>query len=80
MSRAWSLKLHVQAGAVFLTSKTNDGGGLMVPSGFGNRPESTPVAILTQGLSKVDCVRLWFFAMKLKWTLSPTAATMVDGV
>lgn len=40
----------------------------------------SPAAILTQGLSKVDWVRVWFFAMKTKLTLSPTAATMESGV
>ena len=56
-------------------------GGGDFPSGFGMKPVSNPGGsfALTQGLGKVDWVRVWFFARKLKVIMSPTAAATVGG-
>lgn len=32
-----------------------------------------------QGLSKVDCVTVWFAGANWNWTISPTAATTLFG-
>lgn len=36
------------------------GGGTMVLLGLAMKPESMPSASFTQGVSKVDCVTVWF--------------------
>lgn len=47
---------------------------------FGMNPESKPSASFLQGLSKVDCVTVWFCEWKTKTTESPTGAEMESGV
>jgi hypothetical protein len=51
-----------------------------LPSGLGMKPESIPPSIFSHGLANVDCVTVWFFCMKTKETMSPTAAVMDSGV
>jgi len=46
---------------------------------LGMKLESIAPAIFTQGKAKADCVRVWFWDMKEKVTMSPTAALMVHG-
>lgn len=55
------------------------GGGTMVLLGLGMKPESMPLASFTQGVSKVDCVTVWFWDWKTKTTESPMAALRVSG-
>ena len=57
-------------------------GGGDFPSGLGIKPVSSPGGSLAfmHGFGKVDCVREWFLARKLKVIMSPTAALMVGGV
>lgn len=56
------------------------GGGLTVLLAFGWKPESIPPGIASQGLSKVDCVAVWFADMKVKITMSPFLALTSAGV
>lgn len=56
------------------------GGGLTVLFGFAWKPESMPPAMATQGEVKADWVTVWFVLMKVKTTMSPTAALICEGV
>jgi hypothetical protein len=42
-------------------------------------PESIPSASFTQGSAKADSVTVWFCDMKVKTTISPTAAEIDSG-
>jgi hypothetical protein len=43
-------------------------------------PESIPPASASHGVVKADCVAVWLADMKVKITISPTAAEMEFGV
>ena len=50
----------------------------------GIKPEKTPVTLECReigwhGLSKLDCVTVWFLGMNWNCTMSPLAATMLLG-
>ena len=59
-------------------------GGLPVPL-LGMKPESMGggmpgiAGILEHGLGNVDCVTVWFFDMKLNWTMSYLLACTLSG-
>jgi hypothetical protein len=44
------------------------------------KPESMPPARASQGVANADWVAVWFLLMKVKTTMSPTAAWSVAGV
>jgi hypothetical protein len=46
----------------------------------GTNPESKPDASFTHGDANVDWVTVWFFCLKLKRTVSPTAAVTDSGL
>lgn len=47
---------------------------------LGMKPESIPPDKNSQGVPKPDCDAVWFNDMKVKTTMSPTAASIVSGV
>ena len=59
-------------------------GGLPVPL-KGMKPESIGLGIpaiagiLEHGFGNVDCVTVWFFDMKLNWTMSYLLALTLSG-
>jgi hypothetical protein len=75
-----------QRGAVELVMVIFHWGGaapLRPAGGMAWKPESTPrvgVVCLSQGLAKVDWVTLWFLAMKLNVTESPSLTVILLGV
>ena len=70
----------LQRGVATVTCMAICGAGETVLLRLGMNPESMPVASLSQGVVKADCVTVWFCDSKVNITMSPTAASMVSGV
>ena len=71
---------NVQRGLSVVTCIAICGAGTTVLFGLAMKPESNPPSIFLQGVSKGDCVTVWFAFKNSKTTMSPTAATSWSGV
>lgn len=67
-------QIDLHKGSETMTCMATWGGGLTVLLGLAMKPEFIPPARGSQGFAKEDCVAVWFWLMKVKTTMSPTAA------